>query len=101
MGLQSIRDEMIEYLKERRRPLIEAAEKEGKPFFLGLPDSWYEGHLFRCALGHVSARILKSTRYGDCCLTCQAPVLLTSPSDREDPEDVKELTRMWWKKGWK
>lgn len=64
--------------------------------FLGIPDRWYadgpdkpyghpdRGAKFRCVNGHVSRMILKSERFGDLCLECQGPLMMTFPEDVDD-----------------
>ena len=46
------------------------------------PISWYENPKWRCINGHISTRFLK-TEYGDMCLACHTPVLITDPLDFE------------------
>lgn len=53
----------------------------GSPFFLGIPDRWFEDPHWRCLNGHVSRRYLKTEEYGDLCLACQKPVRLSFPED--------------------
>jgi hypothetical protein len=45
--------------------LIEEAKKNHPgPFFMGIPDEWYEEPHFWCKNGHLSRRYLKSEAKG-------------------------------------
>ena len=69
---------------------------ESGPSFLGIPERWYadgpdkpyghpdRGAKFRCVNGHVSRMILKSECFGDLCLACQGPLVMTFPEDVDD-----------------
>ncbi len=74
----------FEELRKRIFVLRLKYEENGEPIFMGIPDSWYEnpGPKFRCAEGHVNNSVVKSEVVGDCCLTCNGPVLMTFPNDK-------------------
>lgn len=80
---------MIEFEEFRKRILALRlkCEESGEPMFMGIPDSWYEkpGPKFRCAKDHVNNFVVKSEVVGDCCLTCNGPVLMTFPNDKTGP----------------
>lgn len=60
-------------------------DNEGGPLFMKrLPERWLDDPTFRCTQGHVSKRVLRSEKEGDCCLECGHPVLMTFPEDKED-----------------
>lgn len=64
--------------------LRERADTENGPTFMGWPDRWFEGKLYRCLNDHVSVMTLL-TETGDRCLACYAPVTLTFPEDKDGP----------------
>ena len=73
---------MIDWLDAKK----EEERERGEPTFMGIPDRWYEAHLFRCERGHVSSMILKTETRGDRCLACHGRVKMTFPEDYEaDP----------------
>lgn len=61
-----------EKLKTWLKSKIDIAKKEGVEFFMGVPDSWYEGKLHCCNNGHIGSMYLK-TEKGAVCLTCHQP----------------------------
>lgn len=65
--------------------MVEAACFDCEPFFMGLPDRWYEPPTYRCTKGHISHRYLK-TDEGKRCLACFEPLALTFPEDTETTE---------------
>ncbi len=74
-------DTPIEALRQRRAA---AMATETGPFFMGLPDRWFDDVTWRCTNGHISKCFLKSEVKGDLCLACGAAVLITFPEDVED-----------------
>lgn len=64
---------------------IEKAKEEGKEFFLGVPDEWYENPLYCCNNGHISGMYLKSSEMGAVCLSCHEPSHIF-PSDATQDE---------------
>ena len=56
---------------------IAAARAAGEPFFMGLPDGWYEPRpTYGCEAGHVSHVYLSSETRGRRCLACGAGIAL-------------------------
>lgn len=55
---------------------IEHARIDGKPFFMDLPEEWYEPPTWGCENGHVSSRYLKCEEDGCVCLACHCPIYL-------------------------
>ena len=72
-------------LLQLQSELLADEQAAGEPFFLGLPDYWYEIAHWRCTRGHVSAHYIKSDT-GDRCPACLAPCVLTFPGDVDDPD---------------
>lgn len=64
---------------------IEKAKEEGKEFFLGVPDEWYENPLHCCNNGHINGMYLKSSERGAVCLSCHEPSHIF-PSDATQEE---------------
>lgn len=61
-----------------------AEAREAGPRFLNRPWRWWDNPTWRCRLGHVSKRFLKSEAVGaGLCLKCGEYVWLTFPEDAE------------------
>lgn len=71
---------------ERPQIIIDAEAKEAGPYFMDLPERWFEKPHWRCPNGHVSTHYIKSERLRrSACQECDGPLWLTFPEDKDDP----------------
>lgn len=61
-----------------------ALKNERGPFFLGIPERWFDNPTYRCVNGHVMSWYIKSEELGrPACPSCKGQIWTTFPEDYE------------------
>jgi hypothetical protein len=78
--------EKIKPLDKTIATFMEHEREIGEPFFLNVPDRWFEPRTVRCLENHVSTSVLRcSIGPQSRCLACGGIVALTFPEDDDGP----------------